>query len=163
MIESLTNMGVPKQYAGDVWLLLIFLIASIVLILLVKKRNLGAMLVSIYVAYAIVTKSLFSFIEEPSIKLIYFFVVLGALFQLFKRFFKMGIGGSKASVWAKITLVSFSIIGLLGSVVMDWFSKKAVSEFFSPLSLQLFRTEQAQLAWMVVPLVLIFILVYRRM
>lgn len=163
MIESLTKMGVPKQYAGDVWLLLIFLIASIVLILLVKKRNLGAMLISIYVAYAIVTKSLFSFIEEPSVKLIYFLVVLAALFQLFKRFFKMGVGGSKASIWTKIALVSFSIIGLLGSIIMDWFSEKAISEFFSPLSLQLFRTDQAQLVWMAVPLVLIFILVYRRM
>jgi len=163
MIESLTKMGVPKQYAGDVWLLLIFFLASAVLILLVKKRNLGAILVSIYVAYAIVTKSFFSFIEEPSAKLIYFVVVLAALFQVFRRFFKMGVGGSKTGAWTKIALVSFSIIGLLGSVVMDWFSREAVSEFFSPLSLQLFRTDQAQLVWMVVPLVLIFVLVYRRM
>lgn len=163
MIEALTKMGVPKQYAGDVWLLLIFLIASAILILLVKKRNLGAMLVSIYVAYAIVTKSFFPFIEEPSVKLIYFLVVLAVLFQLFKRFFRMGVGGGKAGVWTKIALVSFSIIGLLGSIIMDWFSNKAVSEFFSPLSLRLFQTDQAQLAWMAIPLVLMFILVYRRM
>jgi hypothetical protein len=163
MIELLAKMGVPKQYAGDVWLLLLFIAASIVLILIVKKRNLGATLVAVYVAYAIVTKSFFSFLAEPGIKLLYFIGVLFAVFQLVKRFFKMGIGGKKAVMWSKILLVAFSIVGLLGSVVMGWFSKEAVSEFFSPLSLQLFRTDQAQLVWMVVPLVLIFVLVYRKM
>ena len=59
MIELLTQIGVPSQYAGDVWLLIIFLIIGIALTFLIQKKNLGALILSVYIAFVIITYSYF--------------------------------------------------------------------------------------------------------
>ena len=163
MIDFFSNLGVPKQFTGDIWLFVLFVAISLVFIALIKKRNLGALLISIYVSFGIVSKSFFDFLEEPNLKLVYFLAITTLLFQMFRSFFRMGIGGSKVAMWTKTILVAFSAVGLLGSIVITWFPSDKVAEIFSPLSQQLFGTSQAQLFWMVAPVVLIFVFMRRRM
>jgi heme exporter protein D len=162
MIELLTKIGIPGKYAGDVWLAVVFLVVSLALILLVKKKNLGAILVSIYVAYAVLTKAFFDFLENQNLKLIFFLALIFFLFQIFQRFFRMGVGGGRVVMWAKVISIALSIVGLLVSVVLQWFSAAIIQEFFSPLSLGLFLSEPAQFVWMLVPLALIFLLIQKR-
>lgn len=162
MIELLVKIGVPKNYAGDIWVLILFLVASFVLVALVKKKNLGALLISVYVAYAIAVKAFFAFLDNQNFKLAFFAMLIFFLFQLFQRFFKMAIGGGSIAMWSKVVAVSLSIVGLLSSIAMKWLPPETVSEFFSPLFSKLFLSNQAQFVWMTIPLVLIFVLAGRR-
>ena len=162
MIELLTKIGIPEQYAGDIWALVIFFVCSVILILVVKKRNLGAILISVYVAYAILTKAFFEFLEDQNVMLAVFLILLLVLFQIFKRFIRMGIGGSKMALWTKVVVISLSIIGLLISVAMRWFPPSIIEKFFSPSFVEIFLSKEAQLVWMIAPLVLIFLLVQKK-
>ena len=59
MIDFLTQLGVPSQYAGDIWLLIIFLVIGIALTFLIQKKNLGALILSVYISYVIVNYAYF--------------------------------------------------------------------------------------------------------
>lgn len=157
------DFGVPRQYVGDVWVGLLFLTASFLLILVAKKQNLGALIAAIYAAYAIETKIFFTWMEEPTTRFISLVLISVALFFVFKKFFgEVAVGSSLVSEWLKIVLVSATIVGFAASIVMQWYPKVALSEMFSAFSLEIFRSSEAQLVWMVAPILVIYILNLRR-
>ncbi len=162
MIDLLVQMGVPEQRAGDIWLLILFAVASLILIALVKKRNLGSLLISVYVVFAITIKSSFTFLENSNAKVVYFLIIILVVFSLFKRLFKINITGKKMTVWIKTILFSFAILGLLASIIMTWLPARVVEASFSVFSLQLFLSDGMQLFWMVIPLFLVSIFKYRQ-
>jgi hypothetical protein len=148
---------------GDVWVCFLFFVASFLLILVAKKQNLGALIATIYAAYAIETKIFFTWMEEPTIRFISLVLISVALFFVFKKFFgEVAVGSNLVSEWFKIVIVSITIVGFVASIVMQWYPKVALSEMFSTFSLEIFRSNEAQLIWMVAPILVIYILNIRR-
>ncbi len=163
MLDLLIGFGVPKQFAGDVWVTFLFLGASVLLVLLVKKQNLGALIAAVYGAYAIQTKMFFDWMGEPTIRLVFLLLASVILFFIFKKFFgEVTVGSSLISEWIKTIIVSVTTVGFVASIVMHWYSKSVLNETFSVFALNLFRSDEAQLAWMIAPVAVIYILNLRR-
>lgn len=163
MLDFLVSLGVPRQYVGDVWVAVLFLVASLLLVILVKRQNLGALAAAIYGAYAIETKIFFSWMDESTIRFGALVAISVALFFVFRKFFgEVAVGSNLISEWVKTTLVSATLVGFVASIVMDWYSKGVLAGFFSSFSMSIFRSDEAQLAWMVAPVLVIYLLNLRR-
>ncbi|MBT3355825.1 hypothetical protein HN784_01150 [bacterium] len=163
MLDLLISLGVSKQYVGDVWVAILFVGTSLLLIALVKRQNLGALIAAIYGAYAIETKIFFDFLSDPTLRFITLLVMSVMLLLVFKKFFgEVAIGRNLLSEWIKAGLVSATIVGFAASIVMDWYSKAVLSGFFSTFSMSIFRSDEAQLVWMVAPILVIYLLNLRR-
>jgi hypothetical protein len=156
-------LGIPSQYAGDVWIGLLFLVASLVLLFLVKRDNLGAFLVSVYISYAVLSRSFIdSLIRESEIKLLVFLTLTGLIFFLFREMIFLEVERGKRAVidWVRVLAFSLSLVGLMVSIVMDWISRDAAENIFSSLLINIFHAPGAQVIWTLLPLLLL--LVYRR-
>lgn len=163
MFDFLLSLGVPKQYIGDVWVFVLFIVASLLLVALFKKQNLGALIASIYGAYAIETKIFFDWFDGATMRFAGLVLLSVLLFLVFKKFFgEVTIGSNLASEWIKVSLVSVTIVGFMASIVMDWYGRSVLSGFFSPWSMSIFRSDEAQLVWMVAPILVIYLLNLRR-
>ncbi len=163
MLDFVISLGVSKQYIGDVLVLLFFLVASLLLVFIAKRQNLGALIAAVYGAYAIQTKMFFVWMDEPETKFIFLLLASACLFFVFKKFFgEVTIGSSLISEWIKTIVVSFTIVGFISSIVMQWYSKSFLGEMFSNVSLDIFHSDEAQLAWMIAPILVIYLLNLRR-
>ena len=156
--DLLAQIGIPKQYTGDIIVAVLFILLTIVITTLVKKKNLGALMISIYISYALLTKLFFDFVQGPYAKTAIFIVCVAIFFSLLKKYVKMKIKGQKIAKWVKTSLASLTIVGFLVSIVLQWIPAQVVEEFITPFSESIFMTKEAQLVWIVAPLVMIFLL-----
>jgi len=162
MIDFLIELGIPKQLAGDVWILAAFVVLSVILVLVIPRKNLGALLISGYVASGIVSFSYFLPRNNSDLKIGYFLLLILAIFSGMKRMMSISLSGQKALVWAKTFLVSFIIVGMIVSFSLSWLPKRELKEFFTPLSLKLLATPEARLFWAVTPFVVLALFKKRR-
>ncbi len=150
MIEFLTQIGVAKQYAGDVWLLIIFLIIGLVLTIIVNKKNLGALILAIYIAFVILSFSYFV-PQTGGVKAILLGIIIFLVFNGVKKAFPFSIKGKGLTSWFRIILLALIIVGMIGSIVLNWFSPVELEEFFTPLSKTLLISKEARFIWSVLP------------
>lgn len=150
MIEFLTQLGVAKQYAGDVWLLIIFLIIGIALTFLVHKKNLGALLLAVYIAFFILSSSYF-IPETSGAKTIVLGIIIFLVFNGIKKAFPFSVKGKGFLSWGSLVLLSLVIVGMIGSIVLGWFSSQELEEFFTPLSKRLLISQEARFFWATIP------------
>lgn len=157
MIDFLIQLGIPKQYAGDIWLLVLFVAISLALVFIVKRKKLGALLLSVYISYVIFIFSYF-LPNSPSTKIIYFGILIFLVFLAMRKFFTFSIGGRKIIVLTQSIILSFLTVGMTTSLIFSWLPKKEIQELFTPFSKQLFTSDPFQLAWVIFPLLfLLFI------
>ncbi len=161
MIDFLINIGIPSQYAGDIWLLIVFLVISVALIFLIKKKNLGSLLLSVYVAYVISLSSFF-LPEDINFRAIYFLVIIAIVFWMMKKVFGLNFHGRKIVIWAQTLVIALAIVGLSLSLVLTWISAKEISEFFTPFPQQLFVSDLARFIWALVPFLLLVVIKKRK-
>lgn len=161
MIDFLINIGIPKQYTGDVWLLVVFLVISLVLLVLIKKRNLDSLLFSIYVAYVISLASFF-LPDDVNFQAVYFFGVTAIVFWLMKKIFGINFHGNKIFIWLQTLAITFSVIGLFFSLALTWISPKDLGDFFTPFSQKIFVSETAKFFWAILPFLLLVLVKRRR-
>lgn len=157
LVDLIIGVGIPRQFAGDVLVGLVYALFTIILIYLVKKENLGAFLVSVYISYAIIAVMFFEFAQSPVVKVLVFVVLLFFLFSFFKGHIRVRIKGANISMWIKILLLALSVVGLIASVVLQWLPSAMLQEFFIAFSSDIFSSDQARLVWMIIPLALIFV------
>jgi len=161
MIEFLTNLGVTKQYAGDVWLLIIFLIIGIVLTVLVKKKNLGALILSVYISF-VVLSSAFFIPDNSGVRVVLLGILIFLVFHGVKKAFPFSMKGSGVASWFKVVFLSLMVVGMIGSIVLSWVSAKELEEFFTPLSRKLLISKEALFVWAVLPFSALVMLNNRR-
>ncbi len=153
MKDILEKLTFVEKYSGDLLLLLFLLALGLMLVFLVKKKNLGSFLISSYVAYALVEKTPFAFLDDHLWKAGYFLLSTFLIFSFLKRFFYLGISGNNAAVvWIKTAIFAASISGMLASIILQWLPKEIIERFFSYVSLGLFQTDLALFLWMILPL-----------
>lgn len=161
--KFLVQIGIPQQYVGDLLVALFFVILGIAITAIVKKKNLGALMVSMYISYAVVTKIFYQFAQQPIAKMIIFLALVSLLFSLIQNHMRIKISGSRVAAGAKTALVSLTITGLLASIVLQWLPESFLTEeFFTAASIKIFFSKEGQLAWMVAPLIAVFALKHRQ-
>jgi hypothetical protein len=133
MIEFLTQIGVAKQYAGDAWLLIIFLIIGLILTVVVNKKNLGALILAVYISFVILSSAYFV-PQTSGVKAILLGVIIFLVFNGVKKAFPFSIKGGGLTSWIRVICLALVIVGMIGSMVLNWFSIKELEEFFTPLS-----------------------------
>lgn len=150
MIELLTRIGIPSQYAGDVWLLIIFLIIGIALTFLIQRKNLGALILSVYIAFVIITYSYF-IPETSGVRAVLLAIIIFLVFNGVKKAFPFTVKSKGLAGWGRIIFLALVIVGMIGSIVLSWFSAEELEKFFTPLSKQLLISKEAKFIWSVLP------------
>jgi len=161
MINFLTQLGIAKQYAGDVWLLIIFLIIGIILSILVSKKNLGALILAVYISFVVMSASYF-ISDYSGVKVIFLGIIIFLVFNGVKKAFPFSMKGSGIISWSKTIFLSLVIVGMIGSIILGWFSSQELEEFFTPLSKRLLISKEARFVWSVLPLGVILLFNNRR-
>jgi hypothetical protein len=161
LIELLEKIGVSRQYAGDLLILALYIIAGIAIVFLVKKKNLGAFVMSSYVAYAIFSFSYF-IPKNITISLGYFILLIMTVFHFMKRIVAFHLGGSELSIIFKSVLLAVLALGMDTSLILSWLPPENIKEFFTPFSKNLFTSDIFRFCWITIPfLTLAFIKKYR--
>jgi len=157
MTNFLINIGVSKAYAGDIALLLLMILAGVALMFIVKKTKIGAFAFAVYAAYLITEVANFDFIDTYKTKSIVFLVMAIVLhYSLFKPTVVVKLSGVNLVRWAKRIVVSFTVVGLMASIILGWMPDKEVIKMLSPFGLKMFTTDLAKLLWAIVPIVVLF-------
>ena len=157
MIEFLTNLGIARHLVGDVWLLIIFLIIGLVLTILVKSRNLGALILAVYISFVIISASYF-ISDASGVKVIFLGIIIFLVFNGVKKAFPLSMKGTGIVSWSKNIFLSLIIVGMIGNIILGWFSPQELKEFFTPLSKQLLISKEASFIWSILPLGVILLL-----
>jgi len=152
MIDFLVKLGIPKAYTGDVGLFLMILLVSVALVFVVRKTKLGAFAYSVYAAYFIV-ESIDYVIDGYNLKI---WLFLGLTFLVYYLLFRatvvVKLGGRSFEKWFKRVSVSFLIVGLMISIVVDWLPIKEAVRLLPPFWLRLFTENIFRMFWAVAPL-----------
>ncbi|MFO7807297.1 MAG: hypothetical protein R6V40_02630 [Candidatus Moraniibacteriota bacterium] len=157
MIDFLTKIGVPGAYAGDTWLFLVFVVVGMALLVVINKKNLGALILSVYVAYVILSFAYF-IPGEGGLKAVFFGVLIWLCYTGLKKMFNFSIKGKKIIVWAQTLFLSLLVVGMISSMSLDWFSAKELQDFFTPFSKKMLISENAKLIWTVLPFLSLFLM-----
>lgn len=150
IIDLLTQIGVPKQYAGDLLVLALYLIASIVIIFLVKKKNLGAFVMSGYLAYVVFSFSYF-IPQTATLGIAYFAFLILVILMLMKNIVAFHLGGGNLSIAIKSVLISLLTLGMITSFILSWLPAENLEEFFTPFTKIIFTTDLFKLIWVIAP------------
>jgi hypothetical protein len=156
MIEFLIEMGIPEAYSGDVWLAILFLLLGLALVFTVNKKNLGALVLSIYVAYTILFFAYF--IPNSGGWKVTLFILIGWVCYInLRKTFSFSLRGKKPVIFLQTLLISLLAVGMTGSLILEWFSPKELEDFFTSFSRQLLISEKARFIWVTLPfIVMIF-------
>jgi hypothetical protein len=158
MTNFLINIGIPKAYAGDIALLLLMILAGVALMFIVKKTKIGAFAFAVYAAYLITEVADFDFIDTYTIKSgVFLIIAIGLHYILFKPTVVVKLGGGSIMRWVKRIAISFTIVGLMATIVLGWIPGKEVVKMLSPFGLKMFTTSLAQFVWAIAPMVVLII------
>ncbi len=162
LFEWISSFGISKQLVGDLSILAIFIIAGIILVALIKKKYLGAFLLSMYISYVIFTFSYFLPDDSPFVNIFYFVIIFTVIFIMMRKFIIFNIGGGTLAIWVQSLLLALSVICMFINLFIGVLPSGYIEEFFTPFSKQIFGSQAFQLAWVIIPfVVLAFVKKYR--
>ncbi len=158
MTNFLIDIGISKTYAGDISLLLLMIITGVALMFVVKKTKIGAFAFAVYTAYLITEMANFDFIDTYVMKSGLFLTTAIVLhYTLFKSTVIVKLGGVNIIRWIKRVVVSFTVVGLMVSIILGWMPDKEVIKILSPFGLKIFTTSFSKFIWTVAPIVVLLI------
>ncbi len=150
----------------DLFIILFFVLAAFIYGLSLGRDRIIVILVSIYIALAIVNSAPYVKDFANQIKVDFFtfkataflglFVLLFFMFSRSALLRTLGAGGS-AGRWWQVIIFSFLHVGLLVSITLSFLPAEATN-FLMPLTRTLFVSQQAQFIWMLAPLLAMFLI-----
>jgi hypothetical protein len=171
--ETATNSNIINfdwsKPSWDMFIVLFFVIAALLYGLSLGRDRIIVILVSIYMALAIVNTAPFLPNIETKIvvndvvvlKISTFLGVFIALFFLLSRsgLLKTIASGDEKGKWWQVIIFSILHVGLLISVTLTFLPQNVIDEKFSPLTKTLFIGDWARFIWIVVPVIAMAFLV----
>ena len=152
----LTKIGLSASLAQDVSLLIVVTLASFVFGMFLGRYKLITILINIYAAYAVMLNVPEKYFTEYTYKLIFFLAGVVGLTLLSRQLFEVYISGSGPRFLWRVFVMSFFEIGLMLSIVLTIIPQKIASEYISSTAFEYLATENARLAWMVLPMICLF-------
>lgn len=159
IIDFFTAFDLPKNIAGDVSLLLLFIGMSLVFGFVFGRWKLINILINVYIALAFVgvlPESLFT--GSSYLKAGTFIILLIILTAIDKRLFDLHISNAGTDLFWRLIVMSLLVTGMVVSVTLSFLPKVIALGFISPLAYGYFASSGALIFWMVAPLLsLLFI------
>lgn len=157
--DFFSTFDLPKNIAGDLSLLLLFVGMSLVFGFIFGRWKLINILINVYITLAFVgvlPESLF--VASPYIKAGVFVVLLVVLTAIDKRLFDLHISNAGSDFFWRLFVTSLLVTGMIVSALLSFLPKTIALGFISATAYGYFASPGALVFWMVAPLIsLLFI------
>lgn len=154
-----STFDLPKNIAGDLSLLLLFIGMSLVFGFIFGRWKLINILINVYITLAFVgvlPESLFE--ASPYIKAGAFVVLLVVLTAIDKRLFDLHISNAGSDFFWRLFVTSLLVTGMIVSAILSFLPKAIALGFISATAYGYFASPGALVFWMATPLIsLLFI------
>jgi len=152
----LVSLGVSPQLTQDISLLVVVAILSFVFGMFIGRYKLITILINIYVAYAVTMTVPIQYFSDYLYKLIFFLAGIIILTLISKQLFEVYISGSGSGFLWRVFVMSFLEVVFLLSIILAFIPKSVALGYVSPMAYTYLATENAQLAWMIIPMAFMF-------
>lgn len=156
IIDFFSVAHLPKNIAGDLSLLLLFLGMSLVFGFVFGRWKIINILINAYIALAFVgvfPVSLFS--VSVYAKAGVFIVLLIALSVVDKRLFDVHITNAGTDFFWRLFVMSILVTGMIVSILLAFLPKTVALGYISATAYGVFASPAALIFWMAVPLLLL--------
>lgn len=154
-----TAFDLPKNIAGDVSLLLLFVGMSLVFGFVFGRWKLINILINVYIALAfigVLPANLFAFSVYG--KALLFVMILIMLTAIDKRLFDLHISNAGTDFFWRLFVTSILVTGMIVSAILSFLPKVIALGFISATAYGYFASPGALIFWMATPLLsLLFI------
>ena len=154
-LQSLSlSKFMPAQLAGDLSFLLIFVAVSLVAGMYLGRTQLVAVVMFNYIDVALITvlpSSIFAAV--PYGRAGVFLAIFAIIFIVGDYVLDIHISSSGSDFFWRVLIMSFLAIGMLTSIVFSFLPMSDLMKFLSKSSLDYFISPNAQMAWMITPLI----------
>lgn len=145
----------------DIFILLFFVVGSLIYGFTLGRERIIVLIVSIYMALAVVAHA--PYLDQIQARIAYgnlfayqmttFLGLFLILFLLLSRSALLrALTGNEGGSWWHVILFSFLHVGLLISMTLSYLPAEAKNQLL-PVTLQIFTSEQGRFAWIVLPIV----------
>lgn len=158
-LDFFTSFSVPKNIAGDMSLLFLFIGMSLVLGFVFGRFKMINILINVYISLAfigIIPEHIFSI--SPYAKSGIFILLLVFLTAVDRRLFDLHFSNVGTDFFWRLFVMSILVTGIIVSVLLSFLPYKVALSFISLSAYGYFASPFALIFWMVVPLLsLLFI------
>ncbi len=161
MIGDFMNSINWAQPSWDLFIVLIFVIAALIYGVSLGRDRIIVILVSIYMALAVISfapvinefTTTININDSFAIQITAFLGIFIALFFFLSQSALMRTIGSNAAQgpWWQIMIFSILQAGLLVSVTLSFLPEESINTF-NPMTVQVFASDTARSAWIIVPI-----------
>ena len=159
LIDVFTSLHLPKNIAGDMSLLFLFVGMSLVFGFVFGRWKLINILINVYIALAFIgVLPVGMFGISPYAKAGVFVLILVVLTAIDDRLFDLHISTAGTDFFWRLFVTSIFVTGMIVSVVLSFLPKAIALGYISAAAYGYFASPAALIFWMVVPLLsLLFI------
>ena len=155
-LDFFTALHLPKNLAGDMSLLLLFVGLSLVFGFVFGRWKLINILINVYIALAFIGVLPKAFLEYSLYaKSGTFLALLILLTAIDDRLFDLHITSAGTDFFWRLFVTSFLVTGMIVSVLLSFLPKATALGYISPIAYGYFASPWALIFWMVMPLVLL--------
>lgn len=152
----LSKIGISQNFVQDFTLLLVIVAVTVAFAFLVGRHRLVQMLISTYIALALLQSFPEKYLSNFSYELIFFFIVLVLVTIFSKKIFGIYISSSEF-MW-RIFMVSFLEVVLLLSIVFTIIPKKIALGYISPNAYDYLVSPIFHFTWLFIPLLFVYLI-----
>ncbi len=152
----LSKIGISQNFVQDFTLLLVIVGITVAFAFLVGRHRLVQMLISTYIALALLFAFPEKYLNNYSYELVFFFIALIILTIFSKKIFGIYISSSEF-MW-RIFVVSFLEVILLLSIVFTITPKKIALGYISPNAYDYLVSSEFHFLWLFIPLLFVYLI-----
>ncbi len=152
----LATLAIPKNLAGDLSLLLLFVVLSIAFGFIFGRWKLVNILINVYIVVAflsVLPKEILAF--SPYAKAGAFLALLFFLSTVDDRLFDVHITSAGTDFFWRLFVMSILVTGMLVSVTLAFLPKSLSTAYISTTAYGYFASPFALIFWMAIPLLLL--------
>ncbi|MBI2439166.1 MAG: hypothetical protein HYV45_00985 [Candidatus Moranbacteria bacterium] len=159
MIDIFSILHLPKNIAGDISLLLLFVVISLVFGFIFGRWKLINILINVYIAIAFMSVFPAQFFAFSAYgKAVVFLLLLVTLSFVDKRLFDLHISSAGTDFFWRLFVTSILVAGMVVSATLSFLPKGVALDLISSVVYEYFASPLAVIFWMIVPLLsLLFI------
>jgi len=158
-LNFFTALHLPKNIAGDMSLLFLFIGMSLAFGFVFGRWKLINILINVYIALAfvgVIPREMF--ITSVYMKAGIFIIILVLLTAIDKRLFDLHISNVGSDFFWRLFVMSILVTGMVVSVILSFLPQKIALGYISATAFGYFASPTALIFWMIVPLLsLLFI------
>lgn len=157
--DFFTAWNLPKNIAGDLSLLLLFIGLSLVFGFVFGRWKLLNILINVYIALALISVLPASLFEAfTTLKAVVFVGLLVFLTAIDNRLFDLHISNAGTDFFWRLFIMSILVTGMIVSVILSFLPKAMALSFISVGAYGYFASSEALIFWTATPLLsLLFI------